>query len=97
MSLRRLYDVDDVCLLGYFSFKRKQQKILTFSDETFSDVSNRTFSPKWNKYLILIWVCVCVCVCREGEGGNFTPTPRWFSLNNSETVKSATLAFDSIP
>ena len=56
MSLRRLYDVGDVCLLGYFSFKRKQQKILTFSDETFSDIFTKMeqiFNPN-------LGVCVCV-------------------------------------
>ena len=29
----------------------------------------------------------------EGGGGNFTPSPFWCSLNNSETVKAVTLAF----
>ena len=29
-------------------------------------------------------------------GGNFTPSPCWFFLNNSETVKAETLAFCSI-
>ena len=33
----------------------------------------------------------------EGRGeGNFTPSPCWFSLNNSETVKAVTLVFCSI-
>ena len=29
----------------------------------------------------------------EEGGGNFTPSPFWRSLNNSETVKAVTLAF----
>ena len=31
-----------------------------------------------------------------GGGGNFTSSPCWYSLNNSETVKAVTLAFCSI-
>ena len=31
-----------------------------------------------------------------GKGGNPPPTPCWFSLNKSETVKAVTLAFCSI-
>ena len=31
-----------------------------------------------------------------GEGGSFTHSPCWFSLNNLETVKGITLAFCSI-
>ena len=40
-----------------------------------------------NTKLTLTWVCLV-----EG-GGNFTPTPAWFSLNNSEKVKAVTPAF----
>ena len=32
----------------------------------------------------------------RGGGGNFTPSPCWFALNNSEAVKAASLAFCSI-
>ena len=32
----------------------------------------------------------------RGGGGNFTPSPCWFALNNSEVVKAASLAFCSI-
>ena len=31
-----------------------------------------------------------------GGGGNFTPLPSWFSLNNSKKVKAVTLEFCSI-
>ena len=31
-----------------------------------------------------------------GGGGNFAPTPYWFSLNNSETVKAVTPEFCSV-
>ena len=34
-------------------------------------------------------------VCVFG-GGNFTPSPRWISLNNSKTVKPVTLKFFKI-
>ena len=37
--------------------------------------------------LTLIWV---------GVGGNFTPPPSWFSLNNSKMVKALTLEFCNI-
>ena len=31
-----------------------------------------------------------------GGGGNFAPTPYWFSLNNLETVKAVTPEFCSV-
>ena len=38
----------------------------------------------------LIWVSVCICV---GERGVviLPPPPCWFSLNNSETIKTLTI------
>ena len=48
--------------------------------------------PLAKSFLTLI--CVCMCV---REGGFYSPQPPcWFSLNNSETVKDVTLAFNSI-
>ena len=42
---------------------------------------------------VCMCVCVFVCVCWGGGGGGIPS--RWFSLNNSKTVKAVTMVFCS--
>ena len=46
--------------------------------------------------LLYFWLREFINPNLRGGGGNFTLSPHWFSLSNSETVKAITLAFCSI-
>ena len=48
------------------------------------------------QFKMCVCVCVCVCLCVWWGSGDYSSSPSWFFLHNSETLKAVTLKFSSI-